>query len=1302
MLLDSTSLVVARGANVIGETLTIDGNVFIMVDSAIVANPSDTEIAVAADASTFDVANAIVDKINSSALLNGTAVASENTVNTDLPISGSSALAFLAVNSTDVISGLAVDYTSAEDTATLRYTPVANGFGIATVRLTVRDAGVDGQFGVAQDARTLLDEVFTITIGALNDAPTLDQIPGQLIDEDAGQQTVSLSGIGTGETTEVEDLRVSAVVEQSSVLIVGSGANVADQVITVDGVDFRYVTVDNGENDEIVIRDTNNAVTVDSTYEVAQATAAAINAHPNFGPGTAVAFANTVNSLRSITTTSDELLAVSSSDVVGNVTTNYTSPDSTGSVSYTPLDNAFGMTWITVTVEDAGIDGVFGGISDGSVSRTFPVRINPVNDQPSLNELEDLFITVNAGEQTVDLTGILRGPANELHDLRITVVSSDPTVIPAPSVDYVTPNALGRLTFTPVADQAGAATITVTLEDAGVDGVFGDALTAASEQADNLRILRSFRVSTNPLIISPVGDVDTGLPQFSWTEIPGSSAYEVELRNVTDDVLVDLNPNDVGINTFLTSETSLQLPQSLALGEYQLNVTAIDAFGIRGLPSNNGTFFVRTPPTITNPTQEQVEDSTPTFTWNAVPGADSYGIAIINATTDEQVFAQQDITGTSVTVPNVLPLGNYRYVVSANNEPVASSSGLTVSASTEGTMRIATAPEIILPAVAIYDTTPTITWTALPGAVVNDLQIINLATNEVVLLEESIMGSEFTVQTPLPEGDYQAILRSFADEARTIPSAFSTPHVFQVGSAPVLFGPSDNTGATNLRRTADPNPTLTWQGSLDGETYQIWLSNLTTGEAVAVVDGLESASYTHSEQLSVGRYRYWVRAQTGVGERSAWSRSQDFDVVTPPTIDPINPAILERRPTITWEAQENVQAWQIWINDIDQTPAQIVHNVTGLTTNEFTVPEDLEIGRYRVWVRGVEERTTGDGTVYEPLTLWSAGVTFEIGGRPTLTIPRETDDPTPTLTWQEVPGASSYHVYFSPLGAVGSPIVNERNIGTNFYTIEDDVPTGNYQLWVRAFAPDGTASPWSLTSQSHISVITIETPILNDTPDGTDTTPTISWSASGNAETYEVYISERDTPAVAVVRQAGLTTTSYTTRVLAAGEYRVWVRAVSAEGDLSRWSLFDDFTIVSNDDSERDAEDIVMLTSLDFSDSQFIADDVTITPKTDFTEEVDFADFDLPPEIVALAPDANTTLKAEVEEVDSDAATMSDELMSQWDETIRAEEAAASAPTAVAEPVETRSEQKTASLGWLAGLAGLAPSLFKRRRREQD
>ena len=114
----------------------------------------------------------------------------------------------------------------------------------------------------------------------------------------------------------------------------------------------------------------------------------------------------------------------------------------------------------------------------------------PANQPPTLNAISNLTTNENAGLQTVSLSGITSGAANENQMLHVTAVSSNLTLIPNPTVNYTNANTTGTLTFTPVANAVGTAAITVTVNDGGasnniVTQTFNITLNAVNTRSTN-------------------------------------------------------------------------------------------------------------------------------------------------------------------------------------------------------------------------------------------------------------------------------------------------------------------------------------------------------------------------------------------------------------------------------------------------------------------------------------------------------------------------------------------------------------------------------------------------------------------------------------------------------------------------------------------------------------------------------------------------------------------------------------------------------------------------------------------------
>ena len=140
---------------------------------------------------------------------------------------------------------------------------------------------------------------------------------------------------------------------------------------------------------------------------------------------------------------------------VPNPTVTYTSPANVGTLVFTPGLNAIGWSTLYVTVDD-------GGSSNNTTTQSFWVLMN---NPPTLNPIANMLVDVNGGEQSVALSGITSGATNEFQPLSVIATSSNPSLIPNPTVSYSSPSSVGTLRFTPAANASGVATITVTARD---------------------------------------------------------------------------------------------------------------------------------------------------------------------------------------------------------------------------------------------------------------------------------------------------------------------------------------------------------------------------------------------------------------------------------------------------------------------------------------------------------------------------------------------------------------------------------------------------------------------------------------------------------------------------------------------------------------------------------------------------------------------------------------------------------------------------------------------------------------------
>ena len=89
--------------------------------------------------------------------------------------------------------------------------------------------------------------------------------------------------------------------------------------------------------------------------------------------------------------------------------------------------------------------------------------------------------------------------------------------------------------------------------------------------------------------------------------------------------------------------------------------------------------------------------------------------------------------------------------------------------------------------------------------------------------------------------------------------------------------------------------------------------------------------------------------------------------------------------------------------------------------------------------------------------------------------------------------------------------------------------------------------------------------------------PVYEWTAVANAESYEIWISQDgvkfnfvNTPGIQGLTYAPNPVTNPASTPFASGNYRVWVRAMFADGSTGPWSTPVSFTVADADDDDAD------------------------------------------------------------------------------------------------------------------------------------
>jgi hypothetical protein len=328
---------------------------------------------------------------------------------------------------------------------TVTLTPVPNASGVTLISVTLRDASAGA-----------VNMNFVVTVNALNDTPVISGISNLSTPENTSPPPILFNV--TDVETSPGNLSISIVsgntslVPLSNIVLGGAGTNRAllitpatnqsgFAIITVtvsDGVasaNTSFTLTVNAVNDPPAISDIPDQIT-------AEATATTAIGFTVSDPDTAL------TSLGLSAASSNPALIPSGNIVFGG-------SGGARNVTLTPLPNQSGTAIITVSVNDG----------TSTISDSFLLTVKPFNRPPTLNPISGFNLNQNAGLQTVALANITSGSVNETQALIVAASSSNPALVPHPSVNYTSPAATGSLTFTPAPNLSGTATITVTVND---------------------------------------------------------------------------------------------------------------------------------------------------------------------------------------------------------------------------------------------------------------------------------------------------------------------------------------------------------------------------------------------------------------------------------------------------------------------------------------------------------------------------------------------------------------------------------------------------------------------------------------------------------------------------------------------------------------------------------------------------------------------------------------------------------------------------------------------------------------------
>jgi VCBS repeat-containing protein len=337
--------------------------------------------------------------------------------------------------------------------------------------------------------------IATVSVGAVNDAPSFTAGANQTVLEDGGAQSVLwASDIDDGDagnqalTFDVSNDNNSLFSAQPAIAADGTlsytpaadanGSATVTVTLTDDGgtanggadtsASSQFTISVTSVNDvPSFTKGADPTVDEDAGAQSVAGWATAITAGPSNESGQALTF-NVSNDKNSLFSAQPSI-----------------SPE--GNLSFTPADGENGSANVTVTLSDDGgtaDDGV-----DTSAPQTFIINVNSVNDAPSFTAGADQTVLEDSGAQSGPwATGLDDGDGGS-QTLTFSVTNDNNgqfSVQPAIEAD-------GTLSYTPAADANGSATVSVTLSDDGGTGNGGADSSGTSQ----------FKISVTPVNDAP-------------------------------------------------------------------------------------------------------------------------------------------------------------------------------------------------------------------------------------------------------------------------------------------------------------------------------------------------------------------------------------------------------------------------------------------------------------------------------------------------------------------------------------------------------------------------------------------------------------------------------------------------------------------------------------------------------------------------------------------------------------------------------------------------------------------------------
>ena len=784
----------------------------------------------------------------------------------------------------------------------------------------------------------------------------------------------------------------------------------------------------------------------------------------------------------------------------------------------------------------------------GGVFQNFNVKVDfNADDIPTLSvEVDAPAVAENAGNSAT--TAVVTRSGDLTEELVVTLSSSDTNKITVPTSVVISAGSATSNSFAlnAVDDAQLTGDITISIDASATNHIPGsDTLTVTDVESLQLT--------------APTGTHDSATPQFEWTAVGNVDRYDLWTDRIGGGSQVIREQN-------LT--TTVFTPSSpLSEGRYRTWVRAFNADGDSTPWSDPVDFSVDLPTpgtTRIRAPMSYTSDTTPTFTWDAAAHASVHDLWVNQQQGTPEIIREQALSGTAFTPSAELALGDYEAWIRGINAGGESGPWSPQYAFTivDDVPRPAT-PRFATPSDFSTPSRLTFRWESDVYSEGFDLWVDRIGGASQIIREQNLTDAVHDPVTDLELGDYRAWVRAFNSEGEA--SRWSDPLDFTLVSdvdapdVPVLLKPASLATPDSLVFSWDDNP--------HAERTDIWVDQLGGSSQIIRDAAVYGSTYQPATALPEGDYRVWLRAYNSEDESSRWSAPHDFTLVadvTPPAAPRLlTPSALTTAESLVfqWKSDSNAEAFELWVDQQDGT-SQIIHEFSLLGTH-WKPADVLPEGNYTAWLRAYNSE--GEVGPWSTETTFTVATDVATPSPPQLLTPAEivTAD-TLVFRWEADQESESFDLWVNQIDGT-TQIIRERVLYDRQWTATTTLPNGAYQAWLRATNSQGEVGGWSPEFTFAIAD-DVSPPAFPEilAPLGTVTSSELQfrWQADPFAERFDLWINQVGgvTP---VLRDSTIYTKTYNAfDLLAAGDYRAWVRAFNSEGESSVWSSPIDFSVV--------------------------------------------------------------------------------------------------------------------------------------------